>query len=95
MEVLKIGGVYKTKEGWLLVNKKVGHRYLVYDIMLDEEDSDYDMDIGEMTEKEIREIADTSVCYVGKFRGPHLYAVWDGQDKKTIQYVGRLKKYYD
>lgn len=96
MEPLKITGVYKTKDGWHLVNKKIGHRYLVHDIMIDE-DGDYDVDISEMTEKEIREIADTSVCYVGKFRKKDnvLYAVWDGGNKNTIQYIGKPKPYYD
>ena len=76
MERILMGGCYKTENGWLIVGINKGGYYQCRDIEID--DDCYDEDIRDMTDEEIRKIADLTICYrayYGKERG--LYAVWD------------------
>ena len=76
MENIKIGGCYKTKEGWLLVNTKHGNTWSCHDIIIDE--GVYDDEISDMTKEEIEKIADLSICYAPKYHKKYgLYEVWD------------------
>ena len=90
-EKIVIGGMYQYKDGsnsWIFVNKKLkNNTYLVHDIIIDEHD--YDDDICEMDAQQIQEVADITKCYVAKYNARHncFYAVWDGQDKRTLRKI--------
>jgi len=78
MNQIKIGGCYqkKDKTGWLLVLNKYKDYWQTRDIEIDE--CGYDEEIADLDEKQIKEIADLSVCYrpyYHKVKG--LYAVWN------------------
>jgi len=74
---IKIGGCYKTKEGWLLVqNKSSSDTWHVRDIIV--EDGIYDEDIIDMSAEDIAKVADLSVCYRPYYhKKKGLYKAWD------------------
>ena len=81
-----IGGCYKQKEienGWLLIGKKYDDgTWQTRDIIID--NNDYDEEIADKTEKQIKELADLSICYRPYYRqGVGLYAVWDETKPKS------------
>ncbi len=88
MQTIKMGGCYKSKDGysWLIIGVNKGSYFQVRDIEIDNED--YDEEIKDMTEAQIRECADLSICYrpyYHKIKG--LYKVWDEskpRDKEII-----------
>lgn len=83
--MIKIAGCYKSKTNndWILVNKKYGDGTYKCHIVSIEEDG-YDEEIEDLTEKEIAEEFDTSVCYVPVYHKIYgLYKVWDGANRNT------------
>lgn len=78
-QILK-GGCYKTKEGWLIVGIRRGGIYQCRDIIIDPDG--YDEEIIDLSENEIKDIADLSICYRPYYsREKGLYAVWDECNK--------------
>lgn len=74
------GGCYKTEFGWLIVGTRQGDFYQCRDIEI--EGGDYDEEIRDMTENQIREIADIDICYRPYYsKNKGLYAVWDECNK--------------
>lgn len=81
-----MGGCYKTKNGWLIVGVNKGGYFQCKDIEI--EDGDYDEEIRDLTEAQIKEIADLSVvyrAYYGKGRG--LYAVWNESEPHSEKII--------
>ena len=75
-ETIKMGGCYKTEEGWLIVGVKRNGYYQCRDIIID--DGGYDEEISDLSEDRIREIADLSVCFRAYYHKAFgLYKVWD------------------
>lgn len=87
-QIFKIGGVYKKKDcenGWVLVQRKIGEKYLIHDIEID--GNDYDDEIYEISKEKLSEMVEPE-CYNGVFRnGIILYKVWDGANRDTIKIV--------
>lgn len=82
IEQIKMGGCYKTNDGWLIVGVKRDGTYQCRDIIVDEDG--YDEEIGDFTESKIRKIADLSICYRPYYhREKGLYAVWDESKLKS------------
>jgi hypothetical protein len=73
---IKMGGCYKTEEGYLIVGVKKDNAYQCQDIIIDS--SGYDEEICDLTTEEIEKIADLSICYRPYYHKRFgLYKVWD------------------
>ena len=83
-EIIKSGGCYKTKDGgWIIITTYSDKNHRVCHLCYNDEDG-YDEEIRDMTDDQIREIADLSVCYVPYYRkGKGLYKVWDKLQPKS------------
>jgi hypothetical protein len=83
---IKMGGCYKTDEGWLIVGIKKGKTYQTQDIIIDE--GGYDEEIADMTEDKIRKIANLTICYRPYYhKQKGLYKVWDETKNKNNEMI--------